>query len=151
MTGDPGPIGQTSIGSAAAIFDASGKVLLVKHTYGQLNWEIPGGIAMPNEAPLDTAHREVREETGLTIADGELTGVYYETEHWTGPMIHFVFRFKWTGDVTPEAHPPEISDVGWFGLDALPVPISDFTEARIREALNGTPVYRVVLGRTWRL
>ena len=33
------------LGSAATITDERGYVLLVKHSYGKLNWEIPGGAA----------------------------------------------------------------------------------------------------------
>src|SRR5688500_810850 len=33
------------LGAAAVILDTLGRVLLVKHTYGPLNWELPGGGA----------------------------------------------------------------------------------------------------------
>lgn len=32
-----------NVGAAAFIVDGEGRVLLVKHTYGRLNWELPGG------------------------------------------------------------------------------------------------------------
>ena len=60
-----GPIGNANIGSAAAIFDDLGRVLLVKHTYGNFNWGMPGGIALPAEEPSLAAARELEEETGL--------------------------------------------------------------------------------------
>lgn len=30
-------------GAAAVIVDSDGKILLVKHSYGKNNWELPGG------------------------------------------------------------------------------------------------------------
>ena len=150
MSDEVGPIGSANIGAASAIFDGRGRVLLVKHTYGHFNWEIPGGISLPGEPPLDGARREVREETNLTLEGGDFSGVYYEPGHDFGPGMHFVFRFSWDGVSEPAAQPPEISALGWFGLDELPAPMSDFTEQRIRDALNGVAVYRVIGARTWR-
>lgn len=34
---------EKKLGAAAAVFDDRGRVLLVKHSYGPLNWELPGG------------------------------------------------------------------------------------------------------------
>jgi len=150
LSGDIGPIGNANIGAASAIFDGRGRVLLVKHTYGHFNWEIPGGIALPDEAPSRTAQRELEEETGLTLPEGDLSGVYYERAHRFGPMIHFVFRFTGQENLVAEARPPEIGAVGWFDLDDLPAPMSDFTETRIRDALTHEVAYRVIEGRTWR-
>jgi 8-oxo-dGTP pyrophosphatase MutT (NUDIX family) len=150
LSGDTGPIGNANIGSASAIFDSRGRVLLVKHTYGHLNWEIPGGIALPAEAPARTAQRELEEETSLSLPEGALSGVYYESVHRFGPMIHFVFRFTGQDDLEASANPPEIGEVGWFDLNELPAPMSDFTETRIRDAVSADVAYRVIEGRNWR-
>lgn len=53
------------LGAAAVILNDAGHVLLVRHTYGRLNWELPGGYAEAAESIVETAIREVREETGL--------------------------------------------------------------------------------------
>lgn len=148
--GDLGPIGSAYIGSASAIFDGAGRVLLVKHTYGHFNWEIPGGVALPGEAPAATARRELLEETTLDIPEGQLSGVYYDKQHRLGPVLHFVFRFAPQDGLKPVAQPPEIGELGWFDLDELPAPMSDFTEIRIRDALAGGVAYRLVTPRVWR-
>jgi 8-oxo-dGTP diphosphatase len=149
--GDIGPIGSANIGSAAAIFDDRGRVLLVKHTYGNLNWSMPGGIALPVEEPSVAAARELEEETGLRLAPGSISGLYYEPGHDFGPMLHFVFRFAWDPSQTPVPIPPEIGELAWCDLDDLPGPISDFTETRIRDAAATTGfAYRVVTERVWR-
>ncbi len=136
-----GPPPVIAMGGACALFDDQGRVLLVRHTYGRLNWEIPGGGAEPGESPDETAIREMREETGLDVALERLTGVYYEVGpspgHDHGPIIHFVFRARSLDGRAPVAQPPEIGDLGWFALDALPRPISDFTERRILDASSG--------------
>ena len=65
--GYAGPPRVISMGGAGALFDDEGRVLLVRHTYGRLNWELPGGGAEPGESPNETAIREILEETGLEV------------------------------------------------------------------------------------
>lgn len=142
---------RTALGAACAIFDAAGCVLLVHHTYGRLNWELPGGLVEPGEAPHEGAKRELLEETGLRGEPGRLTGVYFEADHALGQMLHFVFRVPFDEANAPLASSPEISEVRFWPLDHLPTPISDFTERRIRDALLDAPVAVVRVGtRQWR-
>lgn len=56
------------LGAAAVILNRDGEVLLVKHSYGRLNWELPGGVTEDGESVVQTAVREVREETGLEVS-----------------------------------------------------------------------------------
>ena len=150
-----GPPPVIAMGGACVLFDADGRVLLVRHTYGRLNWEVPGGGAEPDESPDETAIREIREETGLDVALERLTGVYYETGpspgHDHGPILHFVFLARALDGREPIAQPPEIGEVGWWPLDALPAPMSDFTERRIRDAASGREAGVIRFQeRTWR-
>ena len=123
------------IGAAAFIVNDKGEVLLVKHTYGRLNWELPGGGAETNESPVETALREVREETGLVVVARHMTGCYYVPEN---DSLHFVF---WCEPKDPAAAPvpdrAEISECRYWSPDTLPHPISDWTVRRINDAIAG--------------
>lgn len=111
-------------------------MLLVKHDYGRFNWELPGGYAERDESLEQTAVREVLEETGLSVRADRLSGLYYE-EHID--MHHTVFVCSQT-DVLAQPTPgaSEISECGYWSVDALPRPISSFTIARIQDALQTT-------------
>lgn len=121
------------IGAAAIIFDIEGRILLVKHSYGKNNWDLPGGKAEENESAQETASREVFEETGLNVEVGELTGIYYDPVF---DMHHFVFISHNANNQIPVPSSPEILECRYCSIADLPKPISDFTYNRIKDALN---------------
>jgi 8-oxo-dGTP diphosphatase len=123
------------LGAAAVILDTQGRVLLVRHTYGPLNWELPGGGAERGENIVDTAVREVLEETGLHVVAQHTTGIYYDRQ---ADMLHFVFLCQ-PRDTTlaPRSDGEEISERGFWLPTALPRPLSDFTVRRIVDAISG--------------
>jgi 8-oxo-dGTP pyrophosphatase MutT (NUDIX family) len=108
-----------NVGAAAAIFDKRGQVLLVKHTYGRLNWELPGGGAEGLESLTATAIREVEEETGLLVAAERLSGIYEEAQN--DGMLHFVFLCR---AIDEDAHArlasSEISACAYWSPDEPP-------------------------------
>jgi 8-oxo-dGTP pyrophosphatase MutT (NUDIX family) len=123
------------LGAAALLLDEEGRVLLVRHAYGPLNWELPGGMSESGETLSDTAVREVREETGLECTAASLSGIYFDAET---DAHHFVFRCTVVGgEALP--HSDEISDCAYWSPDALPRPISDFTVRRIQDAMPKKP------------
>lgn len=143
--------GRVAVGAACAIFDGLGRVLLVRHTYGRLNWELPGGASEAGEAPNETARRELLEETGLELVIERLTGVYFEVDPDGSPALHFVFRCGWDVVLVPRPSSAEIAEVGFWSIEQPPKPISDFTERRIRDAANASPPSVVTIGpRRWR-
>jgi 8-oxo-dGTP diphosphatase len=60
----------------AIIRDTGGRLLLIKrgHEPGKGLWSLPGGKVEPGESDDQAVVREVREETGLTVATGRLAG-----------------------------------------------------------------------------
>ncbi|MGZ9586715.1 NUDIX hydrolase [Paenibacillus marinisediminis] len=136
------------MGAAAIILDTEGRVLLVKHSYGKCNWEIPGGKSEQNESAQDTARREVEEEIGLHVQVGPLTGVYYDPQY---DMHHYAFICTLSEEQMPQPTSPEIIECGYFSIDDLPRPLSDFTYQRIQDALNrGNPnLFHTIGPRQW--
>lgn len=136
------------VGAAAVILDAEGRILLVKHSYGKLNWELPGGLSEKDESAEETAKREVKEETGLDVTVGRMTGVYYEPAN---DMHHFVFHCHNVQSERPEPCSAEILECMFATLDDLPKPMSDFTYQRIKEALHpdSEHLFHVIGPRKW--
>lgn len=136
------------LGAAALILNDEGHVLLVKHSYGHLNWELPGGAAEPDESIVDTALREVHEETGLRVVAESTTGVYYDP---ITDMLHFVFHCRCVGQNAEFQSDAEITQCAYWPPTTLPRPISDFTVQRINDALSGTtqPLPVNIAPRQW--
>ncbi len=64
----------------AVITDSVSHVLLLKQTYGDGRWGLPGGAVEPGETIHATLLRECQEELGCPIQLHYLSGVYYHTE-----------------------------------------------------------------------
>ncbi|WP_353947903.1 NUDIX hydrolase [Sporolactobacillus sp. Y61] len=64
------------VGAVAVISNSKGHILLQKRRYPENTWGLPGGLMEPGESSEETAMREVREETGLTIDRLKLAGVF---------------------------------------------------------------------------
>jgi ADP-ribose pyrophosphatase YjhB (NUDIX family) len=63
------------VGADAAIFNEQGDILLMERVDNG-RWCLPCGWVEPNEKPVETIVREVREETGLEVEVERLVGVF---------------------------------------------------------------------------
>lgn len=117
------------------IRDREGKVLLVKHSYAHLNWELPGGAVEAGESIQDAVVREVREETGLNVEVDHLAAVYDERDD---DYLQLVFAcHARDADAVPRSDHDENTDCGFWAVEALPRPISDYTIRRIHAVVSG--------------
>jgi ADP-ribose pyrophosphatase YjhB (NUDIX family) len=73
---------------AGAVVRDDGKVLCIRRQDNG-HWEPPGGVLELGERIHDGLIREVREETGLIVAPGPLTGVY---QNQPRNIVALVFR-----------------------------------------------------------
>jgi ADP-ribose pyrophosphatase YjhB (NUDIX family) len=119
----------------AVIFDAGGRVLLVKQGQPGRGWELPGGKVKKRESLPDAVLREVKEETGVDVLPEQLIGVFFIPSQ---NIYDFVVRCRLIRDGDPlHPNPPETIEVKFFKIDHLPKKISGFTIDRINDALEG--------------
>ncbi len=125
-----------TLGVRGLVFDARGRVFLVKHSYIP-GWHLPGGGVEPGETLVAALTRELREEGNIElIGPPELFGVYWNRRNaWRDHVTLYVVRsFRQTAPPQPNR---EIIAHGFFAVDALPDDTSRATRARIAEVLGG--------------
>ncbi|MBP1543691.1 MAG: NUDIX hydrolase [Oscillospiraceae bacterium] len=78
--------------TVCGIVEIDGKVLLVRHTYGNAKDRIllPGGYVHENELPTTAAEREILEETGVTARASSIITVQFKPEQW---CVVFVMEY----------------------------------------------------------
>jgi ADP-ribose pyrophosphatase YjhB (NUDIX family) len=108
------------VGVVAVVFDEQGRLLLLRHTYKRkYPWGPPGGGMDYGETTEQTALRELREEAGVDAAIVRLLGV--RTDRARRLIDVFYLCRPRRQAFQPN---PEISDYGYFALDALPDGVS---------------------------
>lgn len=107
--------------TASALVVRDGRVLLARRARPprQGLWDTPGGFVEPDELPEDAVVRELREETGLEVEPVRLIGFFLDRYGEDGVStlnIHYEARVL-SGDESPA---DDVSELGWFPLDAIP-------------------------------
>lgn len=121
-----------TLGVRAAVFDAEGRVLLVRHSYVP-GWYMPGGGVEPGEAMLEALGRELLEEGGVALTGpARLFAIYWNVQaSWRDHVALYVCR-DWKQALPPPRN-LEILDSGFFHPDALPAETTDATRRRLAE------------------
>lgn len=86
----------------AVIADADNRVLLLRATYGDQAWGLPGGALDPGETVHEALLRECQEEIGCPIVIRYLSGVYCHTRVESHALI---FRCSLPPDATIHLSP----------------------------------------------
>lgn len=131
----------------ALILNAKGEIFLTKRGQRATNergtWEIPGGKVEFGETLKEAILREMKEEYGVDIvlsyqfpAQDHLLEA--EKQHWV-PTCFIASIVE--GQEPKIMEPDKCEATGWFGLDALPTPLSVITTSDIG-------VYRTFLTKT---
>src|SRR6266478_3725284 len=98
----------SSIGVFASLFDAAGRILLVRQAYGSRHWTTPGGRVEENDSPLAALQREV-----LVLS-------------FAVALVHG----------TPQVCPPEIAEIAFFAREELPRDIAFNSRIRLEDAFE---------------
>src|SRR5690349_7281556 len=114
---------ETPLIGVGAVIIENGRVLLVKRGHPPLagEWSIPGGVLEVGELLREAAVREAKEETGLTVATGEILGVFDRLIR-TGDRVqyHYVLIDFLCQRVHGELRPGSDADeVRWFSAGEL--------------------------------
>ena len=124
-----------TLAAAVVLWDADGRVLLVKENYGRRRWGLPGGEMATGESPGAAAIRETAEETGLEVELAHLVAVY--VLHTERPGLRFIFLGTVVRGAPTVQAGGEIADIGWFPPDACPEPMTRTAPHGIRDAAAG--------------
>ncbi len=71
--------------------DEKGQILFVRqyrHAAGETLLELPAGVMEENEAPEESARREVREETGMAAGDLRKLGEFFLAPGYSTELMH---------------------------------------------------------------
>jgi 8-oxo-dGTP diphosphatase len=108
------------IGLTGIFFNDKGEVLLVKHSYREIAWGLPGGYLKAKEHPTEGLEREIAEETGFVVSvDKELK---VRTDRATG-RLDMCYMGKFIGGEFRKSK--EVTDYGLFSFDKIPVILKD--------------------------
>lgn len=113
------------VGTAVAVLDAEGRVLLVRRGKPPRSgsWGIPGGLLDVGERLADGARREVREECGIEIELRDLITAFEPMEYDAEGRLeyHYVVLDYWglwqSGTATAG---DDAAAIAWATMDDLP-------------------------------
>jgi len=115
----------------------AGELLLTKragNSYGSGWWAIPSGHVEAGEDVVSAAVRELKEELGVDVKDGDLSfvGVTHARPPDSDPRVGFGFLVsRWDG--TPANREPDrCSELRWRPVDDLPAATMPYTREIVR-------------------
>jgi nucleoside triphosphatase len=123
----------------ALIFNAEGKVFLMRSHKWRDKWVLPGGHVELGERMENALRREVKEETNLDIRGIEFIcyqEFIYDERFWR--PCHFIFfDYACKTDSTDVQLNAEAQEHAWVTLEeALAMPVEHYTAAAIRRYLD---------------
>jgi len=116
-----------TVSAAAVVLNEKGEVLLLNHVLRPYsNWGFPGGFLDYGEQAEEAIRREVREETGIELAQLKLLTI-------RNSGAHIEVLFSAIADGEPSVRSAEIIELRWFAVGDLPVDIPAVQRQQIAE------------------
>jgi len=105
---------------AAALIDLQGHILVQQRPEGKNMaglWEFPGGKVEAGEPTATALARELKEELGISVVEGDLTPATFASEPLDGRHLILLLYIckKWSGKVQNLESP----DMAWLPLEDL--------------------------------
>jgi 8-oxo-dGTP pyrophosphatase MutT (NUDIX family) len=126
------------VGARAVLRDGAGRLLLIRRSdNGQ--WALPAGALEIGESIVETAVREVFEETGLTATELTPFALYTGKDFLGTNMFGHTYQLHttafridaWTGELVTRTE--ETTDARFVAVDELPEPLSGSVERSLRD------------------
>lgn len=133
-------------GVATVVTDIDNKILMVKsdrYTINKFQWELPAGDGDIGEDILQTAEREVIEETGYKIKNMELLYTFHPLVGISNKKFHVVLAS--VAEKVGEPDPHEIAEIRWFSQVEIDLAI------RNKELTDGFSLGGILLSRFFRV
>lgn len=133
-------------GTAVVVRDRDGKVLF-RRRGDDGTWALPGGVLERGERLVDSARREVREETGHELGDLRLVGVYSEPDtdvtYPNGDQVQqFIVAFEVDAAISPVGIDSDKTiETAWFSPDRLP-PMPPWHRQILADTGRSEPVWQ---------
>ena len=114
------------VGVRGAVFDAEGRVLMVRETADHGLWTLPGGWADVNQTPAQSVVREIFEESGYRTRATKLAAVWdrarqgQPAEPFSVVRMFFICALEGGAPATSL----ETSEIGWFAEGDIPPDLS---------------------------
>ncbi|GGR94179.1 NUDIX domain-containing protein [Deinococcus sedimenti] len=123
------PAPRRRMGAGIAVVNGGDVLLICRSDSGR--WDVPGGGADAGETPEQTARRELREETGLSVGPVRALGVFpHRYTYQDGNVVDWethVFVAEFAGGEVRASY--DATEARWWPLSALPVDVSDASRA----------------------
>src|SRR5919199_1450446 len=130
--------------ASAVVVNDAGEILLQRRTDNDL-WALPGGTMDVGERIAETAVREVKEETGLTVEVSRVVGIYSDPAHviaYTDGEVRQEFNICFAARLVGGqlSKSDESTEVRWVDREAVnDLPMQESIRLRIRHFLENRP------------
>lgn len=118
--------------------DDRGRVLVCELTYKK-DWDLPGGVVDPHEAPRTALEREVLEELGVALTASRLLAVNWLPPYrqWDDALL-FVYDLGTVPDLRERAvlESSELAGVHWLAADQLEDHLAPYAARHLRAILS---------------
>jgi ADP-ribose pyrophosphatase YjhB (NUDIX family) len=128
-----------TLGVRAVVFDGTGRVFLVKHSY-VAGWHLPGGGVEAGETLMTALTRELREEGNIELGEPpDFFAIYFNrrASRRDHVALYVVRSFHQSAPPQPNH---EIIAHGFFAPGALPEDTTRATRARLAEVMQGRAI-----------
>ena len=118
------------------VLTSGDRVLLVRHTYGNRSWDLPGGNVRRSEVAHEAASREMEEELGIHVERWDALGDLLRLSYGCQDTLH-CFHAE-IDDAALTLNGAELQTARWFPEQQLPAKLG----RHVRPILARTAAFR---------